>query len=948
MAADQRGSPAAQSPIERDAQLALLATALDGAGRGVGTGVLIEAPAGLGKTRLLDEAAALADAQGVRVMRARASRSDRDYPFGLVLRLLEPFLAHMPGDDREALFTGSAHLAKPLLSGAGGEEEGRDTAHSTVAVLHGLYWLVLNIAGNAPLVLCLDDVQWADDASLQFVPYLAERIEDSPILLLGAARPRRGGETSALTALRGTPALASIVLASLTKTGMTELVRRSRPHLDAETCAACVDVARGNPFYLREVLLAVDDDLAPGLTPERIRELGTAALARAAVFRLLRLGPRAVALAEALGVLGEQSPLLLVGRLAGLPLPEAGVAADELAAEQLITAGAELEFVHPLIGQSVYAEIPPARRALDHAEAAQLLHDSGGTVERVATQLMAAPVGTVDWATATLRLAAERAIGHGAPRSAVRYLSRAVIEAGEMSPARGDLLVALGRAQTAVEPADAVASLRAAFAEQTDPAQRQEVARLLARALAFSGQHSAAADVLELALDEIHDGTERQRSGLLADYLAYAAFSPDLRQRSIARATPLLRAPPEAASHDDRMVLAALAMRSGQSWAPNLQTITLAERAWGGGALLQIDGPDGTGWLMTVWAYELAEAHAAAQRVCAAATAAASSGGSVDAFAAASYFHGFSALFKGELIEAIADAEQAIEVAGTGRHRYLVPALVLKANVLLERGDLAEADQVLRVADELIDPGRMLDVPWTLDAHGRLALARHQPREALDRFLRAGAYLTDRLAVEHTVLAWRVGAALAALALGEHAQARELVAAELMAADRKQARVARGRATRVRGLLAGGADGLAALTAATEMLADTGAELEYAYALTDLGAALRRAGRRVEARVPLTLADVITARVGGELLGRRVRDELAASGARPVAPPQRRTLTPSEGRVAELAVQGLTNVEIAQALFVSPKTVEYHLRHVYQRLGITRRRELAAAMAAAP
>ena len=118
--------------------------------------------------------------------------------------------------------------------------------------------------------------------------------------------------------------------------------------------------------------------------------------------------------------------------------------------------------------------------------------------------------------------------------------------------------------------------------------------------------------------------------------------------------------------------------------------------------------------------------------------------------------------------------------------------------------------------------------------------------------------------------------------------------AELAAADRKQASVARGRAARVQGLLTGGEEGLALLTEATEMLADTGAELEYAYALTDLGAALRRTGRRVEARSPLTLADAITERLGGELLGRRVRDELAASGARPAARRQQRTLTPSE------------------------------------------------------
>ena len=125
-------------------------------------------------------------------------------------------------------------------------------------------------------------------------------------------------------------------------------------------------------------------------------------------------------------------------------------------------------------------------------------------------------------------------------------------------------------------------------------------------------------------------------------------------------------------------------------------------------------------------------------------------------------------LVPGQLIDAVADADQAIEVAGTGRHRYLVPALVLRANAVLECGDLAAAEQALRTAAELIDPARMLEVPWALEARGRLAMARNQPREALDCFLRAGAYLTDRLAVEHTVLAWRAGAAPAALALGEH------------------------------------------------------------------------------------------------------------------------------------------------------------------------------------
>lgn len=670
MAARHRGSLHAGRPVDRDDELAALDSSLAAASAGAGDCVLIEGSAGLGKSRLLYGAAALAEARGLRVIKARASQGDRNYPFGLTLRLFEPVLAAMPETARAAMFAGSAGLAATLLT-ADQDDDGEGAARQQATVLHGLYWLVLNIAADGPLLLTVDDVQWADEASVQFLLYLAERLEDSPVAMFGAARPRRVGEAVPLTELRLSPAVTVMPLAPLTPAGMTELVRRSRPALDADTSAAWVELADGNPFYLREALLSLDGGAAD-LTPAGIRDLGATSLARAAVFRLLGLGPGPVALAGALAVLGEQSTLSLAGTLAGLPLPEAAAAADELAAEQLISSGAELEFLHPLIGQSIYAEMPPARRAVAHATAALLLRKAGAPAERVATQLLAAPAGTIDWAGDTLRLAAERAMAQGAPHSAVKYLSCALSQVGDDTTSRVELLTALGRVQTAAGLADAVPNLRAALAQQQDPAGRLQVARLLSRACAHSGDHPSAAAVLEQALDQIGPGTEWLRPGLLADYLSYSTFAPELRQRSIERVTPLLREPPDAQGPDARAMLAALAMRSGQSWQPNSRTIDLADRAWHGGALLDDEGGDAA-WLMTVWAYELAEDRLASLRVCTAAIAAARSVGSVDTFAAASYFHGFASLGVGQIAAALADADQAIAAAGTGRHRYLVP-----------------------------------------------------------------------------------------------------------------------------------------------------------------------------------------------------------------------------------------------------------------------------------
>jgi len=190
---------------------------------------------------------------------------------------------------------------------------------------------------------------------------------------------------------------------------------------------------------------------------------------------------------------------------------------------------------------------------------------------------------------------------------------------------------------------------------------------------------------------------------------------------------------------------------------------------------------------------------------------------------------------------------------------------------------------------------------------------------------------------------WRAEAALALFATGDAEGALRTARAELALAERWGAPRALGRALRVVGQLTGGADGLDLLRRSVDVLDGSPARLEGARSLAELGAALRRAGRRQEAREPLARALDAAEVCGAAELARGVGTELRAAGFRP-----RRSrlvgveaLTPSEARVAELAAGGASNREIAQALFVTTKTVEVHLTSAYRKLGARRRTDLA-------
>jgi DNA-binding CsgD family transcriptional regulator len=196
------------------------------------------------------------------------------------------------------------------------------------------------------------------------------------------------------------------------------------------------------------------------------------------------------------------------------------------------------------------------------------------------------------------------------------------------------------------------------------------------------------------------------------------------------------------------------------------------------------------------------------------------------------------------------------------------------------------------------------------------------------------------------VLPWRSRAALVHLRLGDAETARRLAFAELAHARAWGAPAAIAVALRAAARVGADGEPIDLLREATTILESSPARIEQAHAACDLGAALRRAGHRHDAHGPLRRALDAAVTCGARPLAQRARDELTAAGARPRRDriEGRLALTASELRVATLAAEGRTNREVAQSLFVTPKTVETHLRHAFEKLGISGRRELLAAL----
>ncbi len=292
--------------LEREAELEELQAALEAASRGTGSLVVVEGPAGIGKTRLLASARETAERTGLRVLSARGTELERDFPFALVGQLFGPVVHEASEAEREELLDATARLAGPVVGieseGSPVDEDAGYLPDQSFEILNALYWLTSNLGERGPALLAVDDAHWSDQASLRFLIFLLPRLGELPVTLALTVRSGEGGPASELLAqLSSDPAAQVLRPAPLGGASVAELVRSGLAgEADDAFCAACQEVSGGNPFMLQELLLELRAEGSRGTEGEaaRVRELAPASIQRAVLARLARLPEQSRALAE--------------------------------------------------------------------------------------------------------------------------------------------------------------------------------------------------------------------------------------------------------------------------------------------------------------------------------------------------------------------------------------------------------------------------------------------------------------------------------------------------------------------------------------------------------------------------------------------------------------------------------------------------------------------------
>ena len=499
--------------VDRTRETTTLRRMVDRLAQGTPGCVLIEGPAGIGKSRLLVETTRLADAAGARVLSARGSQLERSFGFGAVRQLFEPFTLDSAVTDD--LLAGAAAAARPVFD----DETGDDPVqHGGFAVLHGLYWLSVNLAGDGPLVICVDDIQWCDSASLRFLAYLVKRLEGLPVLVVLALRTGEPHPDDALlTELALDSSVKVIRPAPLSPEAAGALVRERLGEGADSFVEVCHRMTSGNPLLLRQLLRALADE---GVTPDlshldTVRAVGSRAVSSLVTLRLRRMPPAVTAVARAVAVLGEAAGLPTVAALAQRPEDEVAAGLDALSRSEILKDEQHLSFVHPLVREAIYDDLSPGDRALHHERAAQVLGRQGATAEQVAAHLLRAPRRGDPATVELLRTAARTAVSRGASDAAVALLRRA-LDKPAPGPERAGVLLELGLVETLVDGPSGVAHLSEAYAaleELGEPHERARLAVDIARTHVFVSPPGVATAFARDASAALPRGVRRRAAG---------------------------------------------------------------------------------------------------------------------------------------------------------------------------------------------------------------------------------------------------------------------------------------------------------------------------------------------------------------------------------------------------------------------------------------------------
>ncbi|MFJ9521651.1 ATP-binding protein [Kitasatospora sp. NPDC101801] len=952
---DHQGGARSGRLRERDEELRTAEQALDrlcqdfeAGGTEIGELLVYASPAGLGKTAVMDHVRRLAKLRKTcTVLSGRGGERQIKEPFHVLKQLLLPVLGGLTEAERSEVFGGWYGIVGPAIGlvPPSGEVEQLDPQ----GVRDGLDYVLTQLAPRrAPLVMMVDDLHWADQESLTWLASFSVRARHLPVLLVFAHRNEFEEEGRSLQQQIESQATRRHVLRPLNPASVSELVR---DELGAEAedlfCRQVWAVTRGNPYDVAVLLREVkEQQLEPfEENVQQLHDLAAAAKGMTMDYWLEKLGARVIRFAWACALLGTDIKQNLAAAICAQSPAEAEESVRQLRRHHVLTTGpnGRLDFVHPVIGTSIYQTMPPSTRTGMHGIAATAIENSGGSLLDASRHLLETHPEGDDLMVAKLRQAATEHLAIGAPEAALRCLQRALYEPPD-EDVRAEVLFEAGSAALLTDPLATVHQLKQALALEPglSPEKRVDATFRLSEVLAHSGELIEAAEVCRIEAERTAAGPDRLRlEALHFMWIAWQRDEADGPERS--RRLAALDGRISGQRSPERAVYTLRAWDLTLRGEPAGRALGFVEQATDAGRL-----PEGLGWRNTTWGFELPA------------------------------IIGLTYTYTDQLNSAeklFAEAITEFEVAGwSGAHRGF--SYFLMGLVRFRRGLLAEAEDFLRrglrlseriapdlplqwdvvgvLCDTLLARGRVTEA-WDLarkyhfeppyhptamvlpDAptlYGKLLLAKGDRAGAIEVFRSVGAQLTKRGWFNPVWAPWAGQLALA-LAPDRPEEARAMAAQAMEWADKFGTASARGTAFRIQAAVSDGQIAVPLLEESVNLLTQSPVSYELACSLVDLGTALARTGRLTDAAEYFYQGIELAQSCGADVLVAQARRELARTGLRPnrLRTLSKESLSQHERKVAELAAKGVPPQRIADQLNVQLSLVHRRLAAVHRKIG---------------
>lgn len=903
--------------LGRDREITALHDLLDQIGERGGA-LVVRGEAGIGKSALLAQARAHAEARGLRTMIVTGVQSESVLPFAGLHQLMRPVLdyaSQLPAPQQQALLAafGMAEIANP----------------SRFLIALAALELFSEAAAQVPLLLLIEDAQWLDPSTAEVLAFVARRLESEPIILLVAVREGAGG-------IFPDGGLPELRLEELDETSSVALLAESGPDLDPALTERVVQEAQGNPLALLELPLALRAvGREEGALPLAMLPL-TARLESAFLDRAASL-PDATRTFLLVTAADDGSGLDEILAAAKIMLSSSDVVEDALSValeSKLIGSdGRHLTFRHPLVRSAIYQGANPWMRHAAHMALADVLI---AEPDRRVWHRAASVFGTNDGVAGELEAAAARAELRGDVDGAVVALERA----GQLATQpghRGELLLkaalhaaVLGRNSDAVRLLQAIEPLQLGTRERVQLNWYREL--FDDRSRTWSGA-TRLRDFVHIANDAHQEGDDDLALSFL-DQVSLRCYwsNPDEETCRLITAS----AERLAVAEDTPALIETLALA-----APIEQGALVLDRL---ARLPPPDSSDPLGMLSIGHAAGGVGAMDTAARFLVAAVAGFRARGWLGELPKALVAQSTAAIHTGNFQLAMVAADEAERLAHeSGLRTFEMSARTNRAMLAGLRGDEDLAESLANAAERVLIPmgANPLLAPVQI-ARGFAALGAGRYGDAFDDLARV--FDSQDVAYHAVVRFWAVAdLAEAALHSGRKNEARAIIEPLVPLAALSHSPFLRIGLLFTRAVLS--ADGESEARFDDALNANlSGWPFHRARLLLAYGAWLRRQRRVAESRAPLRVAREAFDALGARPWSERARQELRASGesTRQRRPELWDQLSPQELQIAQMAAQGLSNREIGQRLFLSHRTVGYHLYRIFPKLGITSRSELRA------